>query len=85
MVVFLGGVLLTAWLVPCARAKANIGACRFDAERLSLAGTPTVQARCLLRPVLPAGQLGPGLATLPAPAVSIRSGGTMPQARGSCR
>ncbi len=67
MVVFLGGVLLTAWLVPCARAEANIGACRFDAGRLSFAGTPTVQARCLLRPVLPAGQLGPELATLPAP------------------
>ena len=65
--VFLSGVLLTAWLVPCARAEADIGACGFDAGRLSFAGTPTVQARCLLRPVLPAGQLGPGLATLPAP------------------
>ena len=65
--VLLGGVLLTAWLVPCAGAEASIGACRFDAEHRSFAGTPTAQARCLLRPVLPAGQLGPELATLPAP------------------
>ena len=62
-----GGVLLTAWLGPSAGAEANIGVCRFDAERLSFAGAPTAQARCLLRPVLPAGRLGPELATLPAP------------------
>jgi hypothetical protein len=41
--------------------------CGFDRDALTFAGPPLVQARCLLRHVLPGGELDPPLAALPAP------------------
>jgi hypothetical protein len=41
--------------------------CAFDDASLSYTGTPREQARCLLRPVLTGGHLGPSLKKLPAP------------------
>lgn len=43
------------------------GLCKFDAATLSFAGTPSEQARCLLRPVKKQGNLGDALQSLPAP------------------
>src|ERR1043165_6871752 len=43
------------------------GLCKFDAATLSIAGTPSEQARCLLRPVKKQGNLGDALQTLPQP------------------
>jgi hypothetical protein len=44
----------------------NTGRCEFDLEALAFKGAPAEQARCLLNPVQPVGQLGPPLAELPA-------------------
>lgn len=41
--------------------------CLFDTNKLEFVGTPIEQARCLLRPVMEFGRLGPQLAKLPAP------------------
>ncbi len=63
--------------VTCAFACAMVSAvraetgCHFDTNTMSFQGTPIEQARCLLRPVLPFGRLGPQLAILPAPLESL--------------
>jgi hypothetical protein len=44
-----------------------LGVCGFDSKTLSFKGTELQQAKCLLRPTLFAGELGPELKTLPAP------------------
>ena len=41
--------------------------CRFDDASLSYEGSPAQQARCLMRPVLKGGHLGPPLKKLPSP------------------
>jgi hypothetical protein len=41
--------------------------CAFDDTSLSYAGAPQEQARCLMRPVVKGGHLGPPLKKLPAP------------------
>jgi hypothetical protein len=51
----------------------NMGPCDFDPDRLSFAGDPAQQAKCLLNPVHKVGKLGPPLETLPA-ALSKRVG-----------
>lgn len=43
----------------------DMGPCAFDPERLSFAGDPEQQAKCLLNPVKPVGRLGPPLSELP--------------------
>jgi len=43
------------------------GLCKFDATTLSFAGSPSEQARCLLRPVKKQGNLGDALQSLPQP------------------
>jgi hypothetical protein len=45
----------------------NKGLCKFDAATASFAGTPSEQARCLLRPVKKQGNLGDALQSLPQP------------------
>ena len=55
---------------PKADASAELiakGLCKFDAATLAFAGSPTEQARCLLRPVKKQGNLGDTLQTLPQP------------------
>ncbi|MGF6167680.1 hypothetical protein M2426_001268 [Pseudomonas moraviensis] len=56
-------------LVPFQSANAAklFGGCGFDLESLTFQGTDLQQAKCLLRPTQPAGELGPKLQTLPAP------------------
>jgi hypothetical protein len=51
----------------CLSVRAQDTPCAFDDTSLSYAGTPQEQARCLLRPVLTGGHLGPLLKKLPAP------------------
>lgn len=46
-------------------ALARAAPCAFDKQALSFTGTPTEQARCLLKPVGRWGKLGPPLAELP--------------------
>ncbi len=48
-----------------ARAGPPVGHCRFDPDRLAFAGSPAVQAACLLRPVAPGGVIAPASARLP--------------------
>jgi len=71
----LGGVAVLAiiTLIPFQSAHADkpIGGCGFDLESLSFRGTDLQQAKCLLRPTLPAGRLGNELKTLPAPFESV--------------
>ncbi|MGE8063747.1 hypothetical protein [Pseudomonas sp. NPDC089569] len=66
-----GGVALMAIisLLPFQSANADklIGGCGFDLKSLTFKGSDLQQAKCLLRPTLPAGHLGAELATLPAP------------------
>ena len=45
----------------------NKGLCKFDAATAAFAGTPSEQARCLLRPVKKQGNLGDALPSLPQP------------------
>jgi hypothetical protein len=47
--------------------RAQNAPCGFDNEALTYHGTPQEQAKCLLRPVLIGGVLGPQLKELPAP------------------
>jgi hypothetical protein len=51
----------------------RFGFCRFDPERLSYAGSPAEQAKCLLNPVQPVGRLGAPLKELP-PVLAERVG-----------
>lgn len=60
-------LLLAAVLVGSITARAANTSCGFDTNTLSFPGTPLEQARCLLRPVKPHGELAAPLATLPAP------------------
>jgi hypothetical protein len=46
-------------------AVKNMGPCNFDPEKLSFAGEPAEQAKCLLTPVLEGGKLGTPLESLP--------------------
>lgn len=50
-----------------AKAAALFGTCGFDFSTLSFKGGALQQAKCLLRPTLKAGRLGPTLTELPAP------------------
>lgn len=50
-----------------ANAAKLIGGCGFDLKSLTFRGSDLQQAKCLLRPTLPAGHLGGELKTLPAP------------------
>lgn len=50
---------------PAPAATGIVGHCRFDVERLSFAGSPAEQARCLMEPVGKRGKLGPPLRRLP--------------------
>jgi len=54
-------------LLPAPRAGAQETRCPFNDSTRSFAGTPSEQARCLLRPVRRLGNVGPRRATLPAP------------------
>lgn len=54
-------------LLPALRADAQEVRCPFSTSARSFLGTPTEQARCLLRPVRRLGNVGPRRATLPAP------------------
>ena len=48
----------------------SMGACAFDPETLSYAGTPVQQAMCLMRGMDPSRNLAPSLSSLPAPLAS---------------
>ena len=61
-------VLLLAVLAGVPASPGNVASsCGFDKEALTFAGSALEQARCLLRQVLPGGDLAPPLAHLPAP------------------
>ena len=51
----------------------SMGACRFDPDTLSFAGTPAEQAMCLMRGMDVTRNLGPTLPSLP-PALASRVG-----------
>ena len=53
----------------------DMGACKFDPETLSYAGTPVEQAMCLMRGMDATRNLGPPLTSLP-PALASRIGAT---------
>lgn len=59
---FLAAILISPVITHAANTS-----CRFDTNTLSFPGTPLEQARCLLRPVKPHGELGAALTHLPAP------------------
>jgi len=50
-------ILLLAFATAHPAAAAVVGACRFDTDTLSFAGTPAEQASCLLRPVRRGGYI----------------------------
>jgi hypothetical protein len=63
-----GGLLAFVTLAGLSTLPAHAAtSCGFDREALTFAGSPVEQARCLLRHVLPGGDLDPPLAHLPAP------------------
>ncbi|MHC5194739.1 hypothetical protein ACYSUW_13390 [Pseudomonas frederiksbergensis] len=66
-----GGAALLAIisLMPLQSAIAAklVGGCGFDLKSLTFRGSDLQQAKCLLRPTLPAGHLGAQLVTLPVP------------------
>lgn len=70
-----GGAVLLAIIslmpIQSAIAAKLIGGCGFDLKSLTFRGSDLQQAKCLLRPTLPAGRLGAALATLPAPLESV--------------
>jgi hypothetical protein len=61
---------------PAAEAPGTVGLCRFDIARLSFAGSPAEQARCLLTPVGKRGRLGRPLRRLPTALAPLLEGGT---------
>lgn len=61
-----GGLSAAFTLLAYPAAGAVVGSCKFDTEKLSYAGQPLDQARCLLRPVAKWGQVSPTPVTLPA-------------------
>lgn len=67
----LGAVALLAIVslmhIQSAQADRPFGGCGFDLESLTFRGTDLQQAKCLLRPTLPAGHLGAPLTSLPPP------------------
>lgn len=52
-------------------ARSHVGVCRFDLQKQSFAGSPDVQARCLLRPVMKQQALGAALDRLPSTLAGI--------------
>ncbi|MDF9779051.1 hypothetical protein [Pseudomonas baetica] len=70
-----GGAALLAIIslmsLQSAIADKLVGVCGFDLKSLTFRGSDLQQAKCLLRPTLPAGHLGAELATLPAPLESV--------------
>ncbi len=64
-------LLLAAVLMGSVTARAANTSCGFDTNTLAFPGTPFEQARCLLRPIKPHGELAAPLATLPAPLESL--------------
>ena len=60
-------LVIAALLLSSAITRAANTPCAFDTNTLSFTGTPLEQARCLLRPVKPHGELGAALTNLPAP------------------
>jgi hypothetical protein len=65
MIGLAAGFMLGLSQPAAADVPAIVGHCRFDIARLSFAGTPSDQARCLLTPVGKRGKLGPALRRLP--------------------
>jgi len=56
---------LAGSLIAMLVAEPAFASCGFNAERLAFAGTDEQQAKCLLKPVLKWGRLGPARAQLP--------------------
>jgi hypothetical protein len=52
-------------------SRSRLGVCRFDVQKQSFAGSPDVQARCLLRPVMKQQALGAALDHLPSTLAGI--------------
>lgn len=66
--IVLGLALGGAAFIPYSHAAAYVpGMCEFDMQALKFRGSDLEQAKCLLRPALPAGKSGKPLKTLPAP------------------
>ena len=59
---------------PVAAPPPIVGLCRFDTERLSFAGTPAEQARCLMQPVGKRGKLEASPKRLPGTLARVMAG-----------
>ena len=66
--------LLAALALQVAEPGAVVGLCRFDVERLSFAGTPAEQARCLMQPVGKRGVLAASPKHLPGTLSRVMAG-----------
>lgn len=64
-------LIVLAFLAAATNGLAQVVPCPFDEPSMRFVGTPVEQSRCLLRPVMRGGQLGPPVGRLPPPLGSI--------------